>query len=309
MNRLVSTKEMEYEVWLNWRKKGIGGSDAGAVCGLNPYTSPMQVYVDMTSEEVKNVDNEAMRQGRDLEDYVAKRFEEATGKKVRNTNFIYGNQKYPYMLANVDRLVVGENAGLECKTANAFQADKWEDGNLPPHYQIQCHHYMAVTNAKAWYLAVVILGRDFKYYKIERDESLIQYLVSIEGDFWNNHVVPGIMPSPDGSEASEEALKKYFKNAASNKVVPLIGFNDKLVRRNEIEELLKKMEQEKKQIEQEIKMYMADADVALDDQFIVSWKNIESSRLNTKKLKEEQPDIFEAYSMLQLSRRFQIRSA
>ena len=87
------------------------------------------------------------------------------------------------MLANVDRLIVGENAGLECKTASAYSADKWKDGHIPESYEIQCHHYMAVTGADAWYIACVILGKEFIWHKIERDEEIIQMLIRLESDF------------------------------------------------------------------------------------------------------------------------------
>ena len=103
--------------WLRLRKAGIGGSDAGAICGVNPYSSAMKVFHDKTSEEVEEQDNEAVRIGHDLEDYVAQRFMEATGLKVRKSNFMYRSKEHPFMIADVDRLVVGEDAGLECKTA------------------------------------------------------------------------------------------------------------------------------------------------------------------------------------------------
>ena len=110
---IISTKDMTHEEWLQARKSGIGGSDAGAICGLNPYTSPLAVYQDKVSQAVEEKDNEAMRQGRDLEDYVARRFMEETGKKVRRANVIYKSTENPFMFANVDRLIVGEDAGLE----------------------------------------------------------------------------------------------------------------------------------------------------------------------------------------------------
>ena len=147
--------------WLRLRKTGIGGSDAGAICGVNPYSSAMKVFQDKTSEDVETQNNEAIRIGHDLEDYVAKRFMEATGLKVRKSNFMYRSTEHPFMIADVDRLVVGEDAGLECKTASAYHADKWADGNIPLHYAMQCYHYMAVTGKRIWYLAVVILGREF----------------------------------------------------------------------------------------------------------------------------------------------------
>lgn len=179
----ISTLNMSREKWLQLRKSGIGGSDAGAICGLNPYASPMSVYRDKTSEDLSDLDSETMRQGRDLEDYVARRFMEATGLKVRRSNMMYRSEEYPFMIADVDRLIVGEDAGLECKTASAYNADKWKDGEVPLHYLMQCCHYMAVTGRNAWYIAVVILGQDFKYARIDRDEQLISQLVAIEEAF------------------------------------------------------------------------------------------------------------------------------
>lgn len=143
MTEKISLKNVSHKEWLRLRKSGIGGSDAGAICGLNPYSSPMTVYQDKTSEDLQTEDNEAMRQGRDLEDYVAKRFTEATGFLVRRSNAMYRSRENPFMIADVDRLLVGEDAGLECKTASAFQADKWKDGAIPPHYLHEC--------GAAWY--------------------------------------------------------------------------------------------------------------------------------------------------------------
>ena len=120
MSIKISTTDLTHEEWLRLRKAGIGGSDAGAICGLNPYASPMSVYYEKTSLEAEDFDNESMRQGRDLEDYVARRFMEETGLKVRRSNVMYQSETYPFMLANVDRLISGENMGLECKTASAY---------------------------------------------------------------------------------------------------------------------------------------------------------------------------------------------
>ena len=83
MKRLVSTRNLSKEDWLRYRKCGITGTDAGAILGLNPYRSAFQVYHDKISDTIENIDNEAMRQGRDLEDYVAQRFTEATGLRKR----------------------------------------------------------------------------------------------------------------------------------------------------------------------------------------------------------------------------------
>ena len=82
----AKTKDLPKEEWLKLRKNGIGGSDAGAVCGVNPYRSALDVFIDKTTDAISDFDNEAMRQGRDLENYVAQRFCEKTGLKVRKSN-------------------------------------------------------------------------------------------------------------------------------------------------------------------------------------------------------------------------------
>ena len=308
MKKLVSTLNMKKEEWLRYRKKGIGGSDAGAVCGLNPYRSAIEVYFDKTTDEVEEIDNEAMRQGREFEDYVARRFMEATGKKVRRANAMFYDEQYPFMLADVDRMVVGENAGLECKTASPFMADKWKGEEIPLSYQIQCYHYMSVCNADAWYIAVLIYGKEFKFYKLERDEQVIQDLIRIEKDFWENYIQKGQLPDPDGSKAADSILAKYYKES-KRKTIRLSGFDERLMRRQELVEVMGRMEKEKNQIEQELKQYLGNAEVAENDKFRVSWKAVSSNRIDTGRLKEEEPEIYRKYLKATQSRRFTVQVA
>ena len=295
--------------WLRLRKSGIGGSDAGAICGVNPYSSAMKVFRNKTNEEVEEQDSEAIRIGHDLEEYVAQRFTEATGLRVRRSNYMYQSVENPFMIADVDRLVVGEDAGLECKTASAYNADKWADGNIPLHYIMQCYHYMAVTGKKVWYIAAVILGREFTYRRLEWDDDLIERLISIEADFWNNHVVKGIMPPPDGSRACDEVLEQYFHTAKKASAIALVGFDEKLRRREEILGFISELQAEQKQIEQEVKLFMQDNELASSDSFRVSWKNIDSTKLDTKRIKAERPELYADYGKVSHSRRFEVKAA
>lgn len=308
MRKVVSTLNLSREEWLKYRKQGIGGSDAGAICGLNPYRTAIQVYQDKISDASEDIDNEAMRQGREFEDYVARRFMEATGKKVRRANAMFRSKEHPFMLADVDRMIVSENAGLECKTASPYMADKWKDGKIPLSYEIQCHHYMAVCGADAWYIAVLIYGREFKYYKIERDEELIADLIRVEQDFWENNVQKRIMPSPDGSKVADSVIAEYYKESVEESI-QLTGFDEKLRRRQELVEVMERMETEKKQIEQEVKLYMGNAEVAENERYRVSWKAVSSNRLDEKRLKEEMPEVYEQYKKMSVSRRFSIKAA
>ena len=144
-------------------------------------------------------------------------------------------------------MVIGEDAGLECKTASAYSADRWKDGDIPLHYVMQCYHYMAVTGKRTWYIACVILGREFVYRRLSWNDEIINGLVGAEEDFWNNHIVPRVIPDPDGSDVSDEVLQKYFKTAKKDSAIRLIGFDEKLKRREDIVRRIEKLEMEQKQ--------------------------------------------------------------
>lgn len=306
---IADTKKITHEEWLVLRKQGIGGSDAGAVCGLNPYSSPMKVFLDKTVGMTEEINNEAVRQGHDLEDYVAQRFMEATEKKVRRSNFMYCHETHPFMIADVDRLVAGEDAGLECKTANAYNADKWKDGRIPLHYVIQCYHYMAVTGKKAWYIAAVILGMDFVYYKLEWDDALILQLIETEENFWLDHVAAGKMPEPDGSESCNETLQQYYHTARKGSTVELHGFEEKLNRRKGILSQIEELKKEQGRIEQEIKQQMKENELAVSGKYRISWWNVDTVRFDMKRFKEDEPELYRSYAKISSSRRFQIKAA
>lgn len=309
MYEKISTAGMEKKEWLTLRKTGIGGSDAGTVCGLNPYGSLTKLFYDKTGKEVEEQDNEAMRQGADLEDYVAQRFMEATGLKARRSNYLYRSVEHPFMIADVDRLVVGEDAGLECKTASAYNADKWKDGKIPLHYAMQCYHYMAVTGRRAWYLAAVILGKEFVYHKLEWDDDVVRRLVEAEKDFWEKYVMAGRMPEPDGSKMCGEALNRYFCMVETGSSIELVGFDEKLDRRMEILAQIEKLQCEQSRIEQEIKMFMKENEKAFSERYRISWSNVKSFRLDTKLFKQENPQLYKDYAKESVSRKFQVKAA
>lgn len=309
MYEKISIAGLSNEEWLQLRKKGIGGSDAGAICGVNPYSSPMKVFWDKTEDQIEERNNEAIRIGHDLEQYVAQRFMEETGLSVRRSNYMFRSIEHPFMIADVDRLVVGEDAGLECKTASAYNADKWKDGDIPIHYVMQCYHYMAVTGRRTWYIACVILGQGFVYHKLEWDDEIIDRLIEMEKMFWYDHVMTGQLPDPDGSKVCDEILEKYFHTSRKASAVELIGFDDKLERRQEILAYIDELQTEQKQIEQEIKLFMQEHEVAVGEKFKVSWSKVDTTRIDSKRLKEEQPELYREYSNTTSSRRFSVKAA
>ncbi|HCT92346.1 MAG TPA: endonuclease, partial [Lachnospiraceae bacterium] len=199
--------------------------------------------------------------------------------------------------------------GLECKTASAYSADKWKDGNIPPHYVLQCCHYMAVTGKRTWYIAAVILGREFVYRKLVWDDGIIARLIEAEWEFWEGHVKAGVMPDPDGSPACDAALARHFHTATKGSCIELAGFDEKLDRRAEIMAQITGLQQEQGRIEQEVKLFMEENELAASEKYRVSWGNVSTARLDTKRIKEELPEIYRDYAKPSVSRRFQVRAA
>ena len=174
---------------------------------------------------------------------------------------------------------------------------------------MQCYHYMAVTGKRTWYIACVILGRGFTYSRLTWDDTLIQQLIEIEKEFWEGHVVPGIMPAPDGSDDCDNILNRYFGDTKKSGVVELVGFDEKLERRAEILAEIERLQNEQKRIDQEIKLYMKENELAANDRYRVSWSSVATTRLDTKQLREEKPEIYADYAKTTSSRRFTVKAA
>ncbi|WP_088293641.1 YqaJ viral recombinase family protein [Bacillus mycoides] len=308
-NVLITTEDMDHEQWLEARKAGIGGSDAAAIAGLNKWSSPIGVYYDKTSEIVKDqLPSEAAYFGNVLEEIVAEEFSKRTDLKVRTCNAILQHPDYPWMLANVDRLVVGENVGLECKTASEYLKKEWEGEEIPASYLLQCQHYMAVTGYKAWWIAVLIGGNKFIYKKIDRDEEIIQYLIDIEKDFWLNHVEKRIPPMFDGSDASSTLLKEMYPDSVEDSEIELGNEVELLIEaRDQVDKEIKVLEEQKTEYENKIKAKLGSNEIGKTENYKVSWKTQTSNRIDSKRLKEEQPKLYKQYSKESKSRKFTVK--
>ena len=297
MRKIKSTLDMERADWLELRRSGIGGSDAAAIIGLNPYRSEIDVWMDKTGKKKSDdYDSEAMRLGRDLEEYVAKRWEESTGKTVRRNNFFLAHDDYDFITANIDREVVGEKAILECKTASPYMVDKWKDGEVPPQYVVQCLHYLAVTGYERCYLACLIYGRGIELRVIERDEDTIQALIKSEINFWKEYVEKDIMPPPDGSDSAGKAIKELYVATEDGKAIDLDSeAEEKLKRLDEIKELTDKLDKEKKGIEQKIQLEMKDAETAYAGTRKITWKSQVRKDFDKISFKKDHPDLYPQY--------------
>lgn len=295
--------------WLKERQKGIGGSDVGAIMGVNKWKSAFEVYINKT-EEITEVSEsaEAAYWGSTLEEVVAREFTVRTGKKVRRDNRHLVHNTYKFMMANIDRKVVGENAFLECKTVNAFGAKEWEGEEIPPSYLLQCQHYMEVMGADKCYIAVLIGGQKFIFKEIERDEELISMIIEVEKDFWITHVEKKIPPAIDGSEAASKYLSKTFKNVDNSLEVELkYEYKDKINEYLKIKNDIKVLDESLKTIENNLKNELGNAEKGIADKFLVVWKSVISNRIDSKTLKTKYPEVYTEVIKQSMSRRFEVK--
>ena len=294
--------------WLKERRCGIGGSDVGAILGVNKYKTPFEVYLEKT-EPITEVgeQSESAYWGDKFEEAVAKEFEKRTGKKVRRDRKHYKHKDYHFMVANIDRRVVGENSILECKTANQYLLKDWEDEEIPASYLLQVQHYLFVTGAELGYIAVLIGGQKFIWKEVQRDEELIEMIIEAEKDFWK--MVEDKTPPPlDGSSAAEKYLLEKYSNAEVGKIEELgLEYKDKIKNLFELKYQKDLLDTQIKEIENQIKFELKDAEIGFVPGYSVSWKNVSSNRVDSKKLRAEYPDIYKEVLKESKSRRFSIK--
>ena len=285
----ISTKDMPHEVWLEHRQKSIGGSDASAIIGFNHYCSPYTVWCDKLGKLPPKEDNEAMRLGRDLEDYVAKRFTEKTGKKVRRENNILINPDIPFAHANVDRMIIGEDAGFEAKTTSVLNLSKFKNGEYPATYYVQCVHYLMVTGCQRWYLGVLILGQGFRDFVIERDEGEIEALKKSEEAFWE-YVSTNTPPMVDGTKSTTESLKAVFPESVEE-FVGLQAYEADLKEYMNCCSLIKDMEKQRDEAANRVKLFMGESARGESQSYKVSWVSSVRNNFDSKAFQKDNPGI------------------
>lgn len=296
-----------HKEWLEDRRKGIGGSDVGALLGLNKYKSPYTLWAEKSGLlHTDEVDNESMRIGRDLEDYVARRFMEATGHEVVTSDYSFQSKSHPFMLANVDRLLTDEPCGLECKTASALTKYDFENGDIPSSYYCQCMHYMAVTGLKKWYIAILVMGKGFYWFEINRDEEEIKALIEAEEDFWNK-VQTGEAPQIDGTASTATTLGTLFNRSHDKECVLGHEAETALSMIYNINTKIKELKEQKTLYENIVKRDMRDAEKAEVEDYTVKWTRKDTERFSQSDLKKYEPSIYKRFSKKATSERFIVK--
>ena len=282
----TSIADMNREEWLEERKKTIGGSEIGAILGLNPWQSAYSLWAERTGRIPAFDGNLQTKLGTFLEEFVAKLFEQESGKRVQRTNYIYRNDRYPGLHASPDRLLVGEDAGLEIKTTSAYNSGKFKGEDFPSQYYAQAVQYMAITERREWYIAVLIGNTDFRIYHLHRDPGVekplfceasllvedgeIDALYKAAREFLDC-LERDVPPPMDGSDATHDALAEVFC-AGGEPPVQLYGRDGMIERWLELKQQIATLKEEQQEIQNTICADMGNAEEATSGAHKIHWR-------------------------------------
>lgn len=326
----IKTAEMPRDAWLQERTKGIGGSDVATVLGLNPYKTPLSLWEEKTGKAEGSPAGEAAYWGTTLEDVVAKEFSKRTGMKIQRVNFLLSTGEGGWMRGNIDRAIVNEqiaktvrvhkpekaaetglmlstDVGLECKTANAFMADKWGpsqeaeivSGNvvtehqIPLYYETQIQWYMAVTGIKKFYVAVLIGGQDYRMYEVRRDEDVIKAIVEKCHAFWFKKVLADVPPDP----INADDIKKLYARDDGEMAE---ATNDQAIDIGELRNLkeqIKALKEQEEAVASRLIMAIGEkTGLTLGGKKAVTYKAMSTTRFSSTDFKKSHPDLYQAFA-------------
>lgn len=293
----------EVKADLHDRRTFIGGSDAPVIMGISPWKTPYQLWLEKTGQapEADLSEIERVQWGIKLEDLVAREFVARTGMKVRRVNQRQRHKAKQHFVAQIDRRIVGGGI-LECKTTDGARKSDWDDG-VPDHYLVQVQHQMMVTGESFAYVAVLFGGNTFQFYKVERDNDLIQNMEVILDNFWSL-VQTKTPPEPS---STEEARQMWRKPSAD---VVIGGDDEKSILKDliEVKDQIEALKGKQDELELALQMKLQDLGDTLSIAGIqvVSWKTQSRTSIDTKALELSYPDIASQFKRTSESRVFRV---
>ena len=287
------------EEWLEARKNGIGGSDVGAVMGINPWKSPLEVWLEKTgrAEPPDLSDNEKVYWGTVLEDAVANRFAELhPDTKVLRKNCTMVSKERPWAFANIDRELRGpEGRGvLEVKTAGLRSEGDWVFGP-PSHYLAQVQHYLSVTGWDFVWVSVLIGGQEYREYFFNRDESDIGAIDRAVDSFWNDYVMTGTMPQMTGTGNEGKALTGMFPDPSDDYIPIMDADFPELGEAVSLNHEIKALQARKKAVDDIIKAKIGDSKGIESESTRCTWVRSKASKFDQKRFDAEHPGMRDAY--------------
>lgn len=305
---LVAPSGIPEDEWLALRQTGIGGSDAGALIGLDRYESPFHLYLDKTGE-MPDMPRPAKLEraahwGHIHEPALAAEFARIHDLKVNRIGLIC-HQDRRWQLANLDRQVHGCPDGpclFEAKTRSAYKASDWgESGDpegVPDSEALQTHHYLSVTGYNHAHVGVLINGNDDRYYRIGADPELAEHLVAMEAEFWQR-ILDRDPPPMGRHQALAELMSAMWAGQEDSRLeVDTAAVEPLLTRRAVLKEQIADAEGEIGEVENQMKALLGEHETAVgpDGAALYTWKR--NGALAKKKFTEAHPDLAEKYTHL-----------
>jgi putative phage-type endonuclease len=209
----------------------VGGSDVATILGLNPFKSAVELYHEKRGTiEVEDLsENRKVEAGNVLEDGIAELAAKHMGRlwnkpvKLRRCNLTLSHPKHDWLTIHIDRDVVGEERGVELKNVGARAARNWGASltdEIPDYYMPQPMTYMLVKGYPVWTVAGYFGGDDLRLYELVRDPDWDQIIIEKTHAFWYDHVIPGVPPPIDLSNARAlEIVKRVYAGTDGSIVV------------------------------------------------------------------------------------------
>lgn len=260
------------EKWLELRRTGIGGSDAGAIMGYNKYASPLTIY--MAKKNVKGFDgNLATQWGHILEDPIRQKTKEELGIEIISIPGTFSSIEYPFMNANLDGVchadhqieiggeIVEGLGGHEIKTSS--RGEGFTDDEIPDSYYCQVQHYMAVTKLPWFILTVFFMNtKRGRHYVIRKNDDFIySKLIPAERNFWENNVLAENIPEPIGVESETE----YLKNLPVDSDITLDAETEEIINsEREIDSQIKELSKKQSELKNKILLKLSELSVGFD---------------------------------------------
>ena len=302
--RLVSrvSQEANEAAWLMNRTKGIGGSDIGAICGVSPFSSARQIYLNKTGQFqdvlAPNDDaKERMHFGHILEPVVAEEYQRRTGVKLVDINVTVCHKDYPWALANIDRLMVDENDNpigvLECKTTSAFMNTEWENGDILMSYIYQLNWYLWILGLERGAFACLVGGNKFYHYDVFRNDDLIRDVLLPQAEhFWFENVRK--LKEPELQASDTELVNSLYSDVVKNSEA--VFDTDDV---NELAEHIYTLKKQAKATDEELtaainkfKELLQVTEIGYTKDFIIKWSPRSQERVDTEVLKTKFPEVY-----------------
>lgn len=282
--------------WLEDRKKGIGGSDVGAILGVNPYRSRMDVWLDKTNKGGEVADNYAMARGRAMEPFIREWFVAQTGLTVDVTEGqTVSHPQIDYLRASYDGLT-SDDGILEIKTMSQWVAKK---GEIPETYYWQIQHYMYVSNRNHGYFAIDSAGT-FIIERVEFDQKYISDVLPKLKDFWT-HVLADTPPPAQKRDNIAPTLDDYV-------TVDAYGLST-IERLKDVKEQMKELKKKQELYEDELLQQLDGHTTLVNAQGLVlaTHKQVTTNRFDSARFKKEQAELYKQYTKATTSNRLSIK--